>query len=132
MIAAIGHDRYAEADYRQLQRFGIRTVRDGFRWHLIEQSGDFDWSSARPMLRAAANTATQVIWDLPHYGWPDGLDIWSSRFVDRFARFASACARLVRRSAMTFPFIVPSTRSRFSPGRRRRGLFEPFCQRSRF
>ena len=128
MIAAIGHDRYAEEDYRQLQRFGIRTVRDGFRWHLIEKSGDFDWSSARPMLRAAANTATQVIWDLLHYGWPDGLDIWSSRFVDRFARFASACARMVREECDDIPFYCPVNEiSFFSWGGGDAGYLNPFA-----
>jgi hypothetical protein len=37
-----------------------------------------------------------VIWDLCHYGWPDGLDIWSNEFVARFADFAHAVAYLVR------------------------------------
>ena len=67
---------------------GIRTVRDGVRWHLIETvPGRYDWSSFLPMLRAAEEVGVQVIWDLCHYGWPDHLDIWRPRFVDGFARF---------------------------------------------
>ena len=65
-----------------LAEHGIRTVRDGLRWHLIETApGRYDWSSFLPMLRAARDTGTQVIWDLAHYGWPDDLDIWSPAFV---------------------------------------------------
>jgi beta-glucosidase/6-phospho-beta-glucosidase/beta-galactosidase len=48
-----------------------------------------------PMLRAAQAQGVKVVWDLCHYGWPDRLDIWSARFVERFARFAGAVARLI-------------------------------------
>ena len=54
LLAATGHDRLADADHEELARHGIRTVRDGLRWHLIEQSpGQYDWSSFLPILRAA-------------------------------------------------------------------------------
>jgi len=59
------------------------------------------------MLRAAQDTDTQVIWDICHWGWPDDLDIWSPDFVDRFARFAGAVARIVREETDTVPFYVP-------------------------
>ena len=108
MIAAIGHDRHAAADYRQLATHAIRTVRDGLRWHLVETApGRYDWSSVLPMLRAARETGTQVIWDLLHYGWPDDIDIWRPTFVDRFARFAAAAARLVREETDEVPFYCP-------------------------
>lgn len=108
LLASTEHDVRAAADYRLLQRHGIRTVRDGLRWHRIEQRpGVYDWSSFEPMMRAAQETGTQVIWDLMHYGWPDGLDIWSAGFVDRFARFARAAARLVRDTSDTVPFWTP-------------------------
>ena len=39
-------------DYRTMAGHGMRTVRDGLRWHLIEATpGQFDWSSFLPMLR---------------------------------------------------------------------------------
>src|SRR5688500_2929713 len=92
VIAATAHD-VAAADYAQLAEHGIRTARDGFRWHLIERRpGRYDFSSARPMLRAARETGTQVLWDLLHFGWPDDLDPLGPAFVRRFARFARACA----------------------------------------
>jgi hypothetical protein len=37
VIEATRHDVFAEADYRRLIHFGIRTARDGIRWHLIER-----------------------------------------------------------------------------------------------
>lgn len=108
LIAGTGHDTQAEADYRQLHDIGLRTVRDGVRWHLIETApGQYDFSSLVPMLRAAQRTGTQVIWDLLHYGWPDDIDIWSPAFVDRFAEFARAVAGLVRQEADAVPFWCP-------------------------
>ncbi|PDV87726.1 glycosyl transferase family 1 [Rhizobium sp. H4] len=128
LIAATGHDHHAETDYRQLQGFGITTVRDGFRWHLIDKSSRYDWSSIRPMLQAAKATKTQVVWDLLHYGWPDDLDIWSPRFIDRFARFARACAELVREESDGIPFYCPVNEiSFFSWGGGDVGYLNPFA-----
>ncbi|WP_448187827.1 beta-glucosidase [Azospirillum sp. sgz301742] len=108
LIAATGHDRAAAQDYRAMLRHGIRTVRDGVRWHLIETApGRYDWSSFLPMLRAARDLGVQVVWDLCHYGFPDGIDIWRPQFVDRFARFAGALARLVREETDAVPFYCP-------------------------
>jgi hypothetical protein len=46
------------------------------------------------MLRAAEAEGMRVAWDLCHYGWPDGLDVFSAAFVDRLSRYAAAFARL--------------------------------------
>ena len=46
------------------------------------------------MLEAARAAGVQVVWDLCHYGWPDDLDVFSPAFVERFARFAGAAARI--------------------------------------
>jgi hypothetical protein len=94
MTAALQHDLYAAEDYRRIREMGLATARDGLRWHLIERRGRYDWSSWLPMLDAARAAGVQAIWDLCHYGWPDDLDIFSPEFVDRFARFTGAAARL--------------------------------------
>ena len=97
VIAATRHDAMAAEDYRLLRGAGLHTARDGLRWHLIERSpGQYDWSSFLPMLRAARDTGMQVVWDLCHYGTPADLDVWSNAFVDRFAAFAGAAARLAQ------------------------------------
>lgn len=105
LLAATDHDRLALQDYRQVGAMGLRTVRDGLRWHLIEAApGRYDWSSFLPMLRAARATGVQVIWDLCHYGWPEDIAFWEPAFVDRFARFAAAAARVVREESDAVPF----------------------------
>ena len=108
VIASTGHDVHAEADYRQLGRLGLRTVRDGLRWHLIETTpGNYDFTGFTNMLRATVDAGTQGIWDLLHYGWPDDIDIWSPAFVDRFARFARAAATAMRNETDQVPFWCP-------------------------
>ena len=108
LIGAIGHDSHAAQDYRQLADLGIRACRDGVRWHLVETApGRYDFSSLTPMMRAARDTGTQVVWDLLHYGWPDDLDIWGAAFVDRFARFARAVALHHRDLTDAVPFWCP-------------------------
>ncbi|WP_275785428.1 glycosyltransferase family 4 protein [Pararhizobium gei] len=129
VIAATYHDVHAAQDYAQLARHSICTVRDGLRWHLIEATpGVYDWSSFLPMLAAARDTGTQVIWDLLHYGWPDDIDIWSPDFVERFARFAGAVAKVVRAKTETVPFYAPVNEiSFFSWGGGDAGYLNPFA-----
>jgi hypothetical protein len=108
LVASTRHDLHAAADYAALAAHGVRTVRDGLRWHLIETApGRYDWSSFLPMLRAARDAGTQPIWDLCHWGWPDGLDIWAPEFVTRFAAFAGAAAQVVRDETDAAPLYVP-------------------------
>ena len=108
VLAASGHDRTAAEDYRQLAGLGLRTVRDGLRWPLAEPGpGRYDWSSWTPQLRAAHETDTQVIWDLCHYGIPDGLDVWRPAFVERFAAFARAAARVHASETDAVPWWCP-------------------------
>lgn len=96
VIRVTQHDRNAAEDYCLLRQASITTVRDGLRWHLIEtQPSVYDWSSFLPMLEVTLDTTTQVIWDLCHWGIPEGLDIFSEAFVTRFAAFAREAARKV-------------------------------------
>lgn len=108
LLASTGHDVRAAEDYRLMAQYGMLTVRDGVRWHLIERRPHrYDMSSFLPMLRAARDTGTQVIWDLLHYGWPGYLDIWKADFPERFGRFARAVAQTVKDETDDIPFYTP-------------------------
>jgi len=108
LIQSTRHDEFAFEDYSRLKEVGIRTARDGVRWHLIEKTPfRYDFSSLMPMLQAARQTETQIIWDLLHYGWPDGLSIWGAEFVNRFARFARSTAQVILEETGGPLFITP-------------------------
>lgn len=108
MIHATQHDRFVAEDYARLLAFGIRSVRDTVRWHLVEQApGRYDFSSAEGQVAAARRHGIQVIWDLCHYGWPDDLDLFAPAFVDRFARFCRAFAVRLRETSDEVPFYTP-------------------------
>ena len=130
LITSTRHDEFALQDYARLQDVGIRTARDGVRWHLIEKAPSrYDFSSLVPMLRAARETKTQVIWDLFHYGWPDGLNIWGAAFVDRFARFARATASVIREETDGPIFVTPVNEISFVAwGGGDAGFLNPFAK----
>ncbi|MEZ4732724.1 MAG: hypothetical protein R3E79_36940 [Caldilineaceae bacterium] len=87
----------------------------------------YDFSSALPMLRAARKTASQVIWDLFHYGWPDDLDIFQPEFVRRFRAFATAFARVLANETEDTPLICPvNEMSYFSWAAGDAGYLNPF------
>ena len=128
LVASTRHDELARNDYSLLQRYGIRTARDGVRWHLIERTPyTYDFSSATPMFTAAKATGMQVIWDLWHYGWPDDIDIFSSEFVDRFVSFAREAAKHLSEHDST-PYVSPINEiSFFSWAGGEGGIFNPFA-----
>jgi hypothetical protein len=89
------HAEFAERDYERLSTVGMTACRDGVSWVTCERAGSFDFSSVTERLHAAGRFRIQVIWDLMHFGWPDDVDVFSSQFADRFARYAGAFARLL-------------------------------------
>ena len=107
MIRQTAHDRHIAQDYARLPMMGINVVREGIRWHLVDRSGQFDFSSLRPMVAVAADHQIQVLWTLCHYGTPDGVDFFSPSFVDRFARYAGAVARFIRDTGNDIPCYTP-------------------------
>ena len=67
VIGATRHDLEAAHDCEMLQAAGVRTVRDGLRWHLIEQTTKvYDCTSLLPILEASQWTGIQVTRDLCH------------------------------------------------------------------
>lgn len=107
-IAASGHDQACAEDYALIGAHGLLTARDGLRWPMIErQPGVYDWSTWLPMLRASQDTGTQVIWDLLHFGLPDGIDAFSDDLPHRFAAFCEAAAKVLRDETDEVPWWAP-------------------------
>jgi hypothetical protein len=127
MTAAVHHDVCCAQDYRRLREAGIGTARDGLRWHLIDRGGELDWSSWIPMLEAAREEGVEVIWDLFHYGWPDDLDLFSTEFVRRFARFSGEAARIFRENSDAIPLFSPMNEISFFTWAATRGLIYPYA-----
>lgn len=129
LLAATRHSELFEEDYRRLQEQGIHSARSGVRWHLIEPSPyRYDFSNVLPMVQAANRRGMQIIWDLFHYGWPDGLDIFRPQFVDRFAAMAAAFAQLLSNESDEAPLLTPINEiSYFSWAAGEVGYMNPFA-----
>jgi beta-glucosidase/6-phospho-beta-glucosidase/beta-galactosidase len=108
LIKATGHDKHVLGDYRQCRELGFRTIRDGLRWHIIEEApGRYDWSSWLPALEAAEQAGMQIIWDLFHYGSPDHVDQAAPDFPERFTDFALAAIELEQSVSGRPPLVCP-------------------------
>ena len=128
LIEASGHDRFALADYERLLEIGMRTARDGLRWHLIEREPyKYDFSSLRSQAAAVRATGIDVIWDYFHYGFPEDIDILSPEFPIRFASFAGAASEyLIAETGQLSAFCPVNEISFFSWAAGRVGIFYPF------
>ncbi|HEU5286200.1 MAG TPA: hypothetical protein VFU20_06800 [Sphingomicrobium sp.] len=126
LIRATSHDRHLESDYRQCLELGFRTLRDGLRWHLIEQSpGRYDWSSWLPALEASERLGLQVIWDLFHYGSPDHVDQAGPDFPQRFTDFAVAALEVQQSVSNRPPIVCPLNEINFLSWAVDDGYFPP-------
>ena len=128
MVSAVQHDVEAESDYSLIRNFGFRSARDGIRWHLVDRGNHYDFASLIPVANAAQNQGVQVIWNLLHYGWPDDLDIFSPRFVDRFGKFAGAVARFYADRSDETPFYAPVNEISFLSWAASRETMFPYAQ----
>lgn len=91
-----------------MAEFGIRTARDGLRWHLIEKTPRrYDFSNVLGQLDAAETAGVQVVWDLFHYGYPDHLDLFSPDFPARLADLAVHFVRFHQARTGRAPLVVP-------------------------
>ena len=93
LVAETRHLEHAQEDYAFLRHLGIGVAREGAPWPLIDKGGGrYDFSHIEPFLEAMHAQHVLPIWDLCHYGYPDGLDAFGPDFVRRFADYARAVA----------------------------------------
>jgi beta-glucosidase/6-phospho-beta-glucosidase/beta-galactosidase len=97
LLQSTQHDCLATEDYRRVHEFGIRTIRIAARWHRIETCPQhYDFDSLAVILDAAAETETEVLLDVLHFGWPDHVDLFSRSFPRQFADFTFELTRYLR------------------------------------
>ena len=107
LVGATQHDQQVREDYARVSASGFQGVRESARWHLIDRSRRLDFDTVLPVLEAAAAEGVEVIWTLCHYGWPDDVELFSASFVERFARYCAAMARVVADHGDAIPFYNP-------------------------
>jgi len=106
-VAATQHDCHLEADYAALAEVGIHAVRDAVRWPLVDRRGRYDFSTVQPVVEAALRRDFDVVWDLFHFGYPDGADPFGGDFADRLADYCHAVAWYLRRQAPRAGYFTP-------------------------
>ena len=106
LSAELQHYQHADEDYAMLRSLGIAVAREGIPWPLVDRgSGEYDFSAIDPFLDAQRRHDILPLWDLCHYGYPDGLDPLSDAFVERFSAYAKAAARYVGEHARHGPLL---------------------------
>jgi len=125
-IEATQHDRHVRDDYRLLASAGLHAAREGVRWPLVDRGGHYDFSGVRPFQEAAREHEIEVVWDLFHYGYPDGVDLFSDAFPRRFADYCYAVARYISVRTDGVCYFTPVNEpSYFSWAAGEAGLFAP-------
>jgi beta-glucosidase/6-phospho-beta-glucosidase/beta-galactosidase len=107
-VAATGHDRHLKGDLAAAMDLGIGAIREAIRWPEVDLGeGRYDWSSVEAVQDAATEYKITPIWDLCHYGLPEGCDPFSRECLDRFVDYCRAAAEFVTSTAEGPYFFTP-------------------------
>lgn len=102
------HDTRVREDYLGLLSLGIMTVREGICWSAVETSPYvFDFTEVANRIQAAEETGIQIIWDLCHFGYPDGIYPTHPHFHVRFIALCEAFALFHKTVSLQPLFVVP-------------------------
>lgn len=102
-----GHLDRVDADYKLLEAYGIKTVREGIRWSFVETKPyQYDWAVVKQMIKSGRDNNIQQVWDLCHFGFPDGLSPLDDDFTPRFVSLCKEFVKLYRAVALDEELIV--------------------------
>lgn len=108
-LSLTGHLQLLTEDYKQLQQFNIKTVREGIRWSMVEKKPyQYDFSTVAYMMDCAEENGIQQVWDICHFGFPDDLTPLHPYFPRRFAALCKAFVQFYRsRNKVNVLIITP-------------------------
>jgi beta-glucosidase/6-phospho-beta-glucosidase/beta-galactosidase len=129
-VTLTGHDRHLEPDYERVMDLGIGVVREAVRWPIVDRGGGrYDWSTVDPLLKVMDKSHITPIWDLCHYGLPDGCDPLSRECLPRFVDYCRAVAEYVRPRTREPRFFTPVNEITFTSGAATdMGWFYPYAR----
>jgi polysaccharide biosynthesis protein PelF len=108
MLEVSKHRQYCQSDYQLMKDLGIKTVREGFSWSLIDQGNQhYDFSLYEPIVAKGREQGIQQIWDLNHFDYPDYLDPFSEEFIHSFAHYSLQIIKLLRKYDQRELYIAP-------------------------
>jgi hypothetical protein len=97
LLSLTRHLDQIEEDYKLLEFFKIATVREGIRWSFVESRPyQYNWTVVERMIRSGINSGIQQVWDICHFGFPNGLSPLDDQFTPRLVSICKAFVLLYR------------------------------------
>lgn len=91
LLEMTGHTDLIREDYLRVCSLGIRTVREGIRWSVVEYKPyHYNFDYVLDMMKTAKECGVQQLWDICHFGYPDDLSPLYPHFTPRFAALCEA------------------------------------------
>jgi hypothetical protein len=91
LLEMTGHLHLVREDYLRICSLGIRTVREGIRWSVVEYMPyHYNFDFVLDMMHAGMEYDVQQIWDICHFGYPADLSPFHPHFTSRFVALCEA------------------------------------------
>jgi hypothetical protein len=112
-----GHDRHFPDDCSCIKSLGIAVAREAIPWPFVDLGdGKYDWSYVDRICDEMSACDITPIWDLFHYGLPDGCNPLEESCHRRFVDYARAAAERVIPKIDATPFFTPVNEITFFSG----------------
>ena len=96
LLEECGHYRHVAEDFALVRDLGLRCLRYGLPYHLVNPArGRYDWSFADPAMAALRASGIEPILDMLHFGLPDWLGGFDNPELP--IAFADYCGEVARR-----------------------------------
>jgi len=107
LLSDTNHISCLKKNYLRLKEIGIKSVREGIRWSVVESSPyKYDWTDLNLMVKKGKELGVQQIWDICHFGMPDDLSPLHPQFLKRFVNICLAFVKQYRSLVPTGQLII--------------------------
>lgn len=108
LMTETNHDIWVKEDYKLLDEIGMNVVREGVCWSRAETAPYvFDFAYLLPFYESAKELGFQIIWDLCHFGYPEGLIPTHPQFTSRFVALCEAFSEFHAEQTTQTLMVVP-------------------------
>ncbi len=97
MLSLTGHLTQPDIDYKLFKDLEISTVREGIRWSFVETAPyQYNWTEVERRIRYGVENGIQQVWDICHFGFPDGVSPLDNNFTQRLVNICVSFVKLFR------------------------------------
>ncbi|HSI73424.1 MAG TPA: family 1 glycosylhydrolase, partial [Fimbriimonas sp.] len=129
-LEVTGHTKHLSHDCSRVRELGMAVSRESIPWPFVDKgNGVYDWTYVDSLCQELSGCRITPIWDLFHYGLPDGCNPLDEGCLERYLDYVRAVSKRLLERVDAIPFFTPVNEITFFAGAcTDMGWMYPFAQ----